>query len=408
MGPGRDPLFFIAAGFMDEAPDSLPAMALPEGLDEPRLIADNGLAQRVGRIVEPVLRDLGLRLVRVKISASQSPVLQIMAERPDGTMSIEDCERASVELSPTLDVEDPDQPSLPARDFLAGHRSAAGARIRFSPRDRPRGAHRDGGSGRRPQALSRRDRGVSAAIEGDHPSSGCACREDDKDAASSVDLRHTGYGRGAPRPHRRIDSRDAPPRKGGAQAGQARGQAAAEDEDRNQDQSETESLTSTAAPSALGTPGTSRRRRRWPSAPTDSNSCRSSTPSRARSRSTARSCSPRWRMRCRKRRARAMVRRPRCAPTSTPRPAKSGSRACCWSSIRSRTTRRRSRSPTRRRRTLPRRSATGSPNRCRRSITAAFRPRPPSRCSCRKSARPSATSNMTSTRTASARSSMAR
>ena len=107
MGPGRDPLFFIAAGFMDEAPDSLPAIALPEGLDEPRLIADNGLAQRVGRIVEPVLRDLGLRLVRVKISASQSPVLQIMAERPDGTMSIEDCERASVELSPTLDAEDP-------------------------------------------------------------------------------------------------------------------------------------------------------------------------------------------------------------------------------------------------------------------------------------------------------------
>src|SRR5271170_957442 len=92
---------------MDEAPDSLPAMALPEGLDEPRLIADNGLAQRVGRIVEPVLRDLGLRLVRVKISASQSPVLQIMAERPDGMMSIEDCENVSVALSPTLDVEDP-------------------------------------------------------------------------------------------------------------------------------------------------------------------------------------------------------------------------------------------------------------------------------------------------------------
>ncbi len=168
MGPGRDPLFFIAAGFMDEAPDSLPAMALPEGLDEPRLIADNGLAQRVGRIVEPVLRDLGLRLVRVKISASQSPVLQIMAERPDGTMSIEDCERASVELSPTLDVEDPDQPSLPARNFLAGDRSSAGARIRFSPRDRPRGARRNGGSGRRPQALSRRDRGFGGDRR-DHP-----------------------------------------------------------------------------------------------------------------------------------------------------------------------------------------------------------------------------------------------
>jgi ribosome maturation factor RimP len=92
---------------MDEALHSPTAIPFPERLDEPRLIVDNGLAQRVGRIVDPVLRDIGLRLVRVKISAAQSPVMQIMAERADGTMSIEDCERASVELSPTLDLEDP-------------------------------------------------------------------------------------------------------------------------------------------------------------------------------------------------------------------------------------------------------------------------------------------------------------
>ena len=156
MGPGRDPLFFIAAGFMDEAPDSLPAIALPEGLDEPRLIADNGLAQRVGRIVEPVLRDLGLRLVRVKISASQSPVLQIMAERPDGTMSIEDCERASVELSPTLDVEDPisqayrleisspgiDRPLVRESDFrrAIGHEARVEMAVPVDGRKRFRGA----------------------------------------------------------------------------------------------------------------------------------------------------------------------------------------------------------------------------------------------------------------------------
>jgi ribosome maturation factor RimP len=92
---------------MDEAPLSPPAIALPEGLDEPRLIEDSGLALRVGRIAEPVLRYLGLRLVRVKISAAQIAVVQIMAERPDGTMSIEDCERASNDLSPVLDVADP-------------------------------------------------------------------------------------------------------------------------------------------------------------------------------------------------------------------------------------------------------------------------------------------------------------
>ena len=186
MGPGRDPLFFIAAGFMDEAPDSLPAIALPEGLDEPRLIADNGLAQRVGRIVEPVLRDLGLRLVRVKISASQSPVLQIMAERPDGTMSIEDCERASVELSPTLDVEDPisqayrleisspgiDRPLVRESDFrrAIGHEARVEMAVPVDGRKRFRGAIE-----------------ASAAIEGIiHVR--MRLSGDDKVAASSVDL----------------------------------------------------------------------------------------------------------------------------------------------------------------------------------------------------------------------------
>jgi ribosome maturation factor RimP len=76
-------------------------------LDEPRLIEENGPARRVANIVGPTLRGLGLRLVRVKISASGGCTVQIMAERADGAMSIEDCEGASVALSPVLDVEDP-------------------------------------------------------------------------------------------------------------------------------------------------------------------------------------------------------------------------------------------------------------------------------------------------------------
>jgi ribosome maturation factor RimP len=77
-----------------------------EGLDEPRLIEDAGQALRVGRIAEPVLRDFGLRLVRVKISAAAGMTVQIMAERPDGVMTIDDCERASMALSPVFDVEE--------------------------------------------------------------------------------------------------------------------------------------------------------------------------------------------------------------------------------------------------------------------------------------------------------------
>ena len=76
------------------------------GLDEPRLIEDAGPALRVGRIAAPVLRDLGLRLVRVRVSAAAGATVQIMAERPDGAMSIGDCERASTALSPVFDVED--------------------------------------------------------------------------------------------------------------------------------------------------------------------------------------------------------------------------------------------------------------------------------------------------------------
>lgn len=61
----------------------------------------------VARIAEPVLRDLGFRLVRVKLSLSGTSILQIMAERPDGTLSVDDCEAISEALSPVLDVEDP-------------------------------------------------------------------------------------------------------------------------------------------------------------------------------------------------------------------------------------------------------------------------------------------------------------
>jgi ribosome maturation factor RimP len=76
------------------------------GLDEPRLIEDAGQALRVGRIAEPVLRDFGLRLVRVRISSAAGATVQIMAERPDGVMTIEDCERASTALSPVFDIEE--------------------------------------------------------------------------------------------------------------------------------------------------------------------------------------------------------------------------------------------------------------------------------------------------------------
>jgi ribosome maturation factor RimP len=77
---------------------------LEANVDEPRLIAEQGLDARVAAVVEPVLAGMGFRLVRVHVTAT---TVQIMGERPDGSMSVEDCESVSRALSPVLDVADP-------------------------------------------------------------------------------------------------------------------------------------------------------------------------------------------------------------------------------------------------------------------------------------------------------------
>lgn len=78
-----------------------------EALAEPRLVAETGMAARIAAIVAPLLVDLGFRLVRVKVSGLDGCTVQIMAERPDGTMTIEECEAVSRAISPVLDVADP-------------------------------------------------------------------------------------------------------------------------------------------------------------------------------------------------------------------------------------------------------------------------------------------------------------
>jgi len=76
-------------------------------MDEPRLIVETGMAARVAAIVAPAIGDVGYRLVRVRITAQNGCTLQIMAERPDGSMSVDDCEAVSRAVSPVLEVEDP-------------------------------------------------------------------------------------------------------------------------------------------------------------------------------------------------------------------------------------------------------------------------------------------------------------
>jgi ribosome maturation factor RimP len=78
-----------------------------ELLAEPRLVVEPGVAARVSAVAGPVLQQLGYRLVRIRISGEAGCTVQIMAERPDGSMQIEDCETVSRALSPVLDIADP-------------------------------------------------------------------------------------------------------------------------------------------------------------------------------------------------------------------------------------------------------------------------------------------------------------
>jgi ribosome maturation factor RimP len=78
-----------------------------ELLAEPRLVVEPGAAARVSAVAGPVLEGMGYRLVRIRISGEAGCTVQIMAERPDGSMQIEDCEAISRALSPVLDIADP-------------------------------------------------------------------------------------------------------------------------------------------------------------------------------------------------------------------------------------------------------------------------------------------------------------
>jgi len=89
---------------MDEA-------ALEAALREPRLIVETGVEAQIGQAVEEVVASLGFRLVRVKLSQRDGLTLQIMLERGDGSLTIEDCDLLSATISPILDVE----------DLIAGH-----------------------------------------------------------------------------------------------------------------------------------------------------------------------------------------------------------------------------------------------------------------------------------------------
>ncbi len=63
--------------------------------------------QTIADLLAPVVAAEGFDLVRLRITGAATPTLQIMAERPDKTMSAEDCARLSRALSTVLEAADP-------------------------------------------------------------------------------------------------------------------------------------------------------------------------------------------------------------------------------------------------------------------------------------------------------------
>ncbi len=120
-----------------------------------RFARETGTERTIADLAEPVLEELGFRLVRVKVSGRDGGTVQIMAERAGGEMSIEDCAVISRSLSPVLDAYDPmpghynlevsspgiDRPLVRPSDFAlwAGHEAKVELKEPVDGRKRFRG-----------------------------------------------------------------------------------------------------------------------------------------------------------------------------------------------------------------------------------------------------------------------------
>lgn len=112
-------------------------------------------AEKIQQLIEPVVEGLGYELVRVSFTGDRQSILQIMAERPDGSMDVSDCARISREISVLLDVEDPvpgkyslevsspglDRPLTRAKDFerFAGSDAKVESRVAINGQRRFKG-----------------------------------------------------------------------------------------------------------------------------------------------------------------------------------------------------------------------------------------------------------------------------
>ena len=71
------------------------------------LIAKTAMDRRLADILTPLIEGMGFELVRLRLMSGKTMTLQIMAERPEGGIEVDDCAEISTAVSALLDVEDP-------------------------------------------------------------------------------------------------------------------------------------------------------------------------------------------------------------------------------------------------------------------------------------------------------------
>ena len=99
--------FFIGESLViPECPGHLDGKLATPGWARSKALGLIAQDERLRSVIEPVVDSMGYELVRIAFGGAGRPTLQIMAERPDGTMEVGDCEALSRELSTIMDVED--------------------------------------------------------------------------------------------------------------------------------------------------------------------------------------------------------------------------------------------------------------------------------------------------------------
>ena len=92
---------------MEQDPETAHREAGAAEVPTERFVRETGPAADLAELVEPVLEDMGFRLVRVAMSKRDGGTIQIMADKAGGAINVDDCAQISRRLSPLLDAHDP-------------------------------------------------------------------------------------------------------------------------------------------------------------------------------------------------------------------------------------------------------------------------------------------------------------